>query len=694
MAGDDASTGGDGTGWFADALEAMAEGVVLRDHVGRPVYVNARAEELLGLSRTEIFRRELDDDRWQAYALEGAPLASEEYPAFATLRTGAPVAEAFVGVPRPEGGMRWLSINIVPFTLPGWPAPGALSTFRDATELKVGRDIDRAVEAMANAVVRAAPGASGDALAEVLDHVGRVTGADLLAYVVFDRDEGVAHPLVQWRAATERTGPVPGAWTVPLDQIVWLLGRLRRDEPVVFADTGSAPDESVFVANGLAIWGARSAVLAPVVVGGRLAGTVVVGWDRTGEPDDRMTRFLLVASELVAALFERERAHDELRALNDQLDARVRDRSADLEREQERSRALVAALPDLLFELDADGMFLDVHAPDERILAAPPEVFLGRRVRDVLDDDLAHRLEDALARVLASAVGPEVLEYTLPLDGVDRTFECRLAPMSGDRVLAIVRDVTEDEPRHQRGGEEALLAVANEELRQAVVAKDEFLATMSHELRTPLSAILGMSEILLDGTGDPLTSAQADALATIESSGRRLLALVDDLLDLSRLERDAESVHLEPVDAHEVARLAVELVRSRAVAKDLSVEFTIAGRATVLADERRLRQVLLNLLDNAVKFTPPGGGIGLAVAPDGAVVTLTVWDTGIGIAGADQGRVFEPFLQVDATTARRYEGSGLGLAIADRLVRLQGGSIGVESSPGEGSRFTVTLPSA
>lgn len=670
----------------------MAEGVVVRDPAGRPVYVNTRATELLGLSRAEIFRRELDDAAWQAYAPAGSPLEREEFPAYATLRTGAPVAEAFIGVPRPDGGMRWLSINIVPFTLPGWSSPGALSTFRDATELKIGRDIDRAVEAMANAVVRAGPGATGDALAEVIAHLARVTGADALAYTEFDRTEGIARPVVQWRAATERTGPVPGAWTVPLDQIVWLLGRLRRDEPIVFADTTGAPDDAALLAAGLTRWGVRSAVLAPVVVGGRLAGTIVVGWDRVGEPDGRLVRFQLVAGELVASMFERERVGEELRALNASLDERVRERSADLAREQERTRALIAALPDLLFELDAAGTFLDVHAPDERVLLAPPEHFIGRRVTDVLEPDLARRLEAALGRVLASPARTELLEYTLPLDGVDRTFECRLAPMSGDRVLAVVRDLTDDGPGPP--GEDGGPPRADDELRRAVAARDEFLATVSHELRTPLSAILGMTEILLDGTGDPLTGAQADALATIESSGRRLLGLVDDLLDLSRLERDAESVQLAPVDAVDTARLAVELVRSRAAAKDLSVELAASTGATVLADERRLRQVLFNLLDNAVKFTPAGGGIGLQVATRGQEVAFTVWDTGIGIAGADRGRVFEPFLQVDATTARRYGGSGLGLAIVDRLVRLQGGSITVESTPGEGSRFTVVLPAA
>ncbi|HWQ15998.1 MAG TPA: GAF domain-containing sensor histidine kinase, partial [Roseiflexaceae bacterium] len=239
------------------------------------------------------------------------------------------------------------------------------------------------------------------------------------------------------------------------------------------------------------------------------------------------------------------------------------------------------------------------------------------------------------------------------------------------------------------------LMAANAQLARAARLKDEFLANMSHELRTPLNSILGLSEALEEEVFGPLTERQRRSVAGIAESGRHLLALINDILDLSKIEAQQITLSLEPIDVGQVCEASLRLVTQSAQARRLSVEWSLDSRVTTLvADVRRLKQILVNLLANAVKFTPEGGHIGLEVRGDRAarVVHFTVWDTGIGIAPEAQERLFKPFVQLDSSLTRRYEGSGLGLALVARLAELHGGGVTLESSPGAGSRFTVALP--
>lgn len=228
-------------------------------------------------------------------------------------------------------------------------------------------------------------------------------------------------------------------------------------------------------------------------------------------------------------------------------------------------------------------------------------------------------------------------------------------------------------------------------------AKSEFLANMSHELRTPLNAILGLSEGLLEQTRGPLNERQQQSLRTVEASGRHLLGLINEVLDLARIESGRLEMARERVDARGACEAGLALVREQAAAKGVALELEMREEALwVDADPRRLKQILVNLLGNGVKFTPGGGRVRLtaAAAASGESVAFTVADTGIGIAPEDQGRLFQPFVQLDAGLSRRHEGTGLGLALVRRLVELHGGGIELESAPGRGSRFTVTLPAA
>jgi PAS domain S-box-containing protein len=274
-------------------------------------------------------------------------------------------------------------------------------------------------------------------------------------------------------------------------------------------------------------------------------------------------------------------------------------------------------------------------------------------------------------------------------------------------ILANSRDVTARKEAEQalasvnadlsrRVGEATLeLTVANEALAGAARAKDEFLANMSHELRTPLNGVLGLVEAIEEEVYGPVGERQRVALARIDQSGRHLLSLISDILDLAKIEAGKATLDLSTVRIGEACRASLALVEGTARQKQIRVFVQMAdGFATLPADERKLKQILVNLLGNAVKFTPEGGEVGLEVAVDRAEgnARFTVWDRGIGIAPEALGRLFQPFVQVQSSLTRAHPGTGLGLALVRRLVDLHGGGVAVESEPGSGSRFTVRLP--
>jgi signal transduction histidine kinase len=250
---------------------------------------------------------------------------------------------------------------------------------------------------------------------------------------------------------------------------------------------------------------------------------------------------------------------------------------------------------------------------------------------------------------------------------------------------------------------QAVIAIENARLfreledkgRQLEVAsrhKSEFLANMSHELRTPLNAIIGFSEILAEGLFGDVNDKQAEYLRDILDSGRHLLSLINDILDLSKVEAGRMELELADFDVPSAIDNALTLVRERADRRGISLGRDIDGRVgTIRADERKVKQVLLNLLSNALKFTPEGGRVDVRAAVDDQLLEVSVTDTGIGIAPGDQEAVFEEFRQV-GTADRKVEGTGLGLALSRKFIELHGGRIRVKSEVGTGSTFTFTIP--
>jgi PAS domain S-box-containing protein len=677
--------------WYLTVIETITDGLIVCDDTGRAVLANQRALDLLGLTHEQVRGEEPLPPTWAAMDPDGTPRPVGDLPVARALKGGRSVHADVHGIQRADGSVLWLTTN-VELVPDGGGNLAAVATFRDTTELHVGRNIDHALLAMATRLVEQPVGASSTIGTHLID-VGAMCNAARVMFVAIDHDTGRARVTHDWSGpAAPMTRTSTG---VALDLMPRLLGQLARRELVLLPEMAD-DDGATAVRQLLAAWQLGTALVAPVVVGATLHAFVVIGWTRAGAPDRRVIDGVAVAAELLAARLELERVHRDLSDLNASLDDHVQVRSAELRDEKDRISALVDAIPDLMFEIDADGRFVNVHAPDPDALIMPPEAFLGRSASEVMDvalyGDLIRSVTDRL-RSQPSEV--DVVEYTADLGGELRNFECRIVPRASGGLVAVVRDITGQTERARLLREHsARLSRANEELERAVRAKDEFLAGIGHELRTPLSAILGLTEILLDDELTPLAPPQLTAVETIRASGSHLLSLINDLLDLDQITNRMATLDLADVDLVDVARLALDLVRTTADRGGVRLELDDRAEVPLVrADRRRMGQVLVNLLENAVKFTPDGGTVGIDVwNRDAGSVVCTVWDTGIGLDPRDHRRVFEPFTQVDSGFDRRYVGSGLGLTLAERFVRLHGGSIELASTLGTGARFSVVLP--
>ena len=275
--------------------------------------------------------------------------------------------------------------------------------------------------------------------------------------------------------------------------------------------------------------------------------------------------------------------------------------------------------------------------------------------------------------------------------------QTRIEVHTGDEVEALASEfnLMASELQELYTGLERKVAEKTAELEAANRHKSEFLANMSHELRTPLNAVIGFSDVLKERMFGDLNAKQLEYVRDIHSSGQHLLSLINDILDLSKVEAGAMSLDLQEFDVAAAVGNCCTLIRERAQRQRLHFECTVdPGVGKWLADERKFKQVLLNLLSNAVKFTPAGGRVELRAKAEDDWLVVSVRDTGIGISAADRAEIFKGFHQVRASGAAKHEGTGLGLALSRRLVELHAGTLTLESEPGRGSTFTARFPGA
>jgi signal transduction histidine kinase len=259
----------------------------------------------------------------------------------------------------------------------------------------------------------------------------------------------------------------------------------------------------------------------------------------------------------------------------------------------------------------------------------------------------------------------------------------------------------QEEIKSRKRAEDALqiernaLVEANVKLARVAQLKDEFLANMSHELRSPLNSILGISETFQDQIYGPLNEKQNELVRTLEESGRYLLKLINDILDLSKIEAEKITLDINTVNVNEVCQSSLRMIKEAAYKKRIRLSNTLDYTVeSIEADERRLMQILVNLLSNAVKFTPQKGSIQLIVEGNSEhnVVNFSIEDSGIGIAPEEMKNIFEPFVQIEGRLNKEQEGTGLGLSLVYRLTEMHGGSVTIDSEVGKGSCFTVSLP--
>jgi PAS domain S-box-containing protein len=366
----------------------------------------------------------------------------------------------------------------------------------------------------------------------------------------------------------------------------------------------------------------------------------------------------------------------------------MRAATAKLQFSEEKFRRLLESAPDAIVILDERDRITLINAPAEELFGYQRRELLGQPIGVLLRGENSGTGASGFA-TLASDPRTHSRSGVSSLDGLRKdgtVFPAEasfgwLQTKSGTLVSAAVRDITAQRQ----------IKAHLEELNQV---KSDFLANVSHELRTPLNAIIGFSELIRDGSIGPLDAKYKEYAGDIHESGRHLLKIINGILDISKIERGRLELRNDVVSIGETIERCERMIHPMALAAGVSLSIDVARSLPLIhADEIRLQEILLNLMSNAVKFTPTGGAVTVSASMETGGLVIAVKDTGIGIKESDIAVALEPFRQIEGRLSRRFAGTGLGLPLAKRLVELHGGSLEIESKPSLGTTVRIRLPS-
>lgn len=665
--------------YFAAIVGSSLDAIVGKDLEGIITSWNAAAETIFGYTAREMvgtsISRLIPDDR-----------KDEESAILEKLRKGEKVKHLETVRRTKNGRLIDVSVSISPIRNSSGKIVGASKIARDISVLK-----DREAEIVRISGLYAALSQINQAIVwspdrealfskvcEVLVRFGGFT----MAWIGWSDQSGRVVPVAQFGDTTDYLRSI-SVYADDRPEGQGPIGlTLRSGQPHICNDM---LNDSAIVPwrSQVDIAGFRASAAFPVRLGGALSGILSIYADRVDFFHDKEIALLEEAATDISFALD-----------NFARDAARRQAEESLRDEKNFSDTMIESMPGIVYFYDFAGRFLRWNRNFETVSGYSSAEIAGMHPRDFFGGADRHIVEQKIARVLES--GEAVLEADfISKDGTFRPYF-----FTGNRVLfkgvkcliGVGIDIAERR-----------LIEAEREKRQRAEAADHiksaFLANMSHELRTPLNSIIGFTGIMLQGLAGPFNAEQEKQLTMVRNSARHLLALVNDVLDVSKIEAGQLEVVRESFDVGQAVTNIVSLVTPQANAKRLALRLNLApGLGCAVSDMRRFEQILLNLLSNAIKFTEIGE---VSVTAEQVehykpgrepAIRIRVTDTGIGIAAENVGALFQPFRQIETGLSRSHEGTGLGLAISGRLAELMGGEITVESELGRGSTFTVFIP--